>query len=194
VRRALVIVASLCAFASLYGCGAQAPNQPVGRQPVLALPPEQHRPAEAFNAQDVVFLQEMIPHHEQALRMVEIALTRVVSPEARGIAEKVERVTPGEIRMMAGWLASLGIDAPSSADAGHSHGGGMTAQDVEDLASLSGPQFDARFLGLMTQHGLGAIEIATVETRDGENTAVRQLAAMIASRESDQGLALRRLH
>lgn len=87
---------------ALDGC-AQAPDQPVAGQPVLgtAMPTvtgaspsagasEDHRPEDGFNTQDLVFLQQMIPHDEQALQMAEMALTRAASPDVRAIAEQVE--------------------------------------------------------------------------------------------------------
>jgi uncharacterized protein (DUF305 family) len=138
-------------------------------------------PAQAFSADDIEFLVAMIPHHTQAQVMVELAEQRAAAPGVRVFASSVRAAQQPELEQMTGWLASLGVD-PSTAG-GHDHGGGATEQDVQGLASLRGPEFDRRFLDLLTDHGLGATELAHAETTRGLNAGVRQLAAAIAQRE-----------
>lgn len=90
---------------------------------------------------------------------------------------------------MSNALASLGID-PSTLAGGHSHGGGMTEEDVAGLADLSGAEFDDRFADLMIQHSLGATAQAREEVQSGENGQTTVLAAEIVRRESDQVFAV----
>ena len=44
-----------------------------------------------FNDADVTFATEMIPHHQQAVEMAELAADRAQSPEVRQLAEDIER-------------------------------------------------------------------------------------------------------
>lgn len=43
-----------------------------------------------FNDADVTFARTMIPHHEQAIEMAELAADRASSPEVRELAEEIE--------------------------------------------------------------------------------------------------------
>ena len=59
-----------------------------------------------FNDADVAFAQMMIPHHEQALEMAQLADDRASDAELKEIAGKIEKAQDPEIRTMKGWLKS----------------------------------------------------------------------------------------
>jgi uncharacterized protein (DUF305 family) len=135
----------------------------------------------------VTFLEQMITHHGAAIRLTTIALSHSTDPGIERIAGSERTVALAEVQQMSDWLFSIGIEPPVGDDAGaHDHGGGMTQADVDQLDTLSGADFDARFLDLMTQHSLGAVPIATAEAQGGVNAGVTALAAVVARRESDQ--------
>ena len=48
----------------------------------------------------------MIPHHEQALEMAELADDRASDAEIKDLAGKIEEAQDPEIRTMKGWLES----------------------------------------------------------------------------------------
>ncbi len=60
------------------------------------------------------FMEQMIPHHEDAVAMAELALTRAEHPELRRLAETIIRDQTREIDQMRTWYRSwYGVDAPT---------------------------------------------------------------------------------
>lgn len=57
----------------------------------------------AFNA-DVTFAQQMIPHHEQAVEMAQLAEGRASSGEVLELAENIEAAQGPEIDTLQRWL------------------------------------------------------------------------------------------
>lgn len=187
--RGSVIAVSLAAALALTGCAESGTpgaddrgrTAPTLQGPIAA--PVASAELGAFNVADVVFLQQMVPHHEQALQIAGLATGRASAPDVRAVADGVRATLPGEVRQMSTWLAALGIPLGPGSDTLHAHGGGMSEADVTALAALTGAEFDAEFLELMIQHQTGAVELASAEASAGENVAARALAAAISDRE-----------
>lgn len=138
------------------------------------------------NEADLVFAQQMIPHHEQAVMMSEMAESRAASPEVRELAEEIEAAQGPEIATMRAFLEAWGAEET----------GGMAGMDMEgmDMGSMPGMMSDARmgelegsdgsafdrmFLESMIAHHEGAIEMADVEVADGVNPQAVELAEQI---------------
>lgn len=146
---------------------------------------------DAHNSQDVSFAQGMIPHHQQALEMAELAADRAASAQVKDLAARIEKAQDPEIKTMSGWLKAWGEDVPS-ADApgmdhsGHSGGSGgsdasgmpgmMDEDDMAELSKASGKAFDALFLNLMVEHHEGAVDMAEEEKAKGEYRPATELA------------------
>ncbi|WP_379552573.1 DUF305 domain-containing protein [Qipengyuania sp. DGS5-3] len=124
---------------------------------------------------DVVFMQGMILHHQQAVEMAQLIKDRTNREEIVTIGGRIESGQADEIEFMQGWLRDRGEKAPmvGGEHAGHHghHGGGewaslhenmagmASAEDMARLATLSGVEFDRLFLQLMIAHHEGAIEM-----------------------------------
>ena len=143
----------------------------------------------AFNDADVTFAQQMIPHHEQAVEMAQMAQGRASSEEVLSLAEDIEAAQGPEIDTLQGWLETWGEEVPASGmehgDMGHDSGGTMSGMmDEEQMSGLmaaSGADWDQMFLEMMTEHHEGAIEMAEVEVDQGENPDAVALAEKIIS-------------
>jgi uncharacterized protein (DUF305 family) len=128
------------------------------------------------NDADVTFAQQMIPHHQQATEMAELASTRAESQEVKDLAGDIEAAQDPEIETMTGWLESWSEDVPDDSMSGMDHGdmssddmaGMMTEDEMADLEGASGAEFDQMFLTMMIEHHEGAIELAEVEVAEGE--------------------------
>jgi uncharacterized protein (DUF305 family) len=129
----------------------------------------------------------MIPHHQQALEMAEMAAGRASSPEVEDLAARIEKAQGPEIETMTGWLKSWGEEVPS-ADAGHAgHSGAegmMDAAEMDELAKASGREFDTLFLTLMIEHHEGAVEMARTEQKQGRYAPAKEMAGAVISGQS----------
>lgn len=147
--------------------------------------------SEDFNDADVTFATEMIPHHQQAVEMAELAADRADSPEVRQLAEDIEAAQDPEIETMTQWLRDWGQEAPSGSmdhgDMGHGDPeempGMMDETEMGRLTESEGAAFDRMFLQRMVEHHEGAIEMARTEQANGENPDAVALAEQV---EADQ--------
>ncbi len=58
---------------------------------------------------DVMFAQMMIPHHQQAIEMADIALGKPsASATVRDLATQIKAAQDPEITVMSGWLTAWG--------------------------------------------------------------------------------------
>jgi uncharacterized protein (DUF305 family) len=108
---------------------------------------------------DAMFLQMMIPHHEQAVVMSDLALSISKDAEVLKLAKQIKDAQAPEIIKMQGWL----LDAGLSKDPGHSMGDGMggmlSDSDLSALKGSTGKAFDKLFLAGMIAHHEGAIDM-----------------------------------
>ncbi|MDP4505482.1 DUF305 domain-containing protein [Nonomuraea turcica] len=151
-------------------------------------------PSAAFNDADVTFARMMIPHHEQAVDMADLAATRASDPEIKELAAKIKAEQDPEIRTMRGWLTEWG--KPESDPEGHmGHGmpGMMSAQDMKKLEAAKGKRFDKLFTEQMIAHHKGAIEMARTEQADGSNPQAKELAKTIETTQQTEVEQLRKI-
>ena len=143
-----------------------------------------------FNEEDVMFAQMMIPHHEQAIEMSEIALDPTVGAGnvVRALAISIKVAQDPEIATMTGflssWKQSLTVD--ESVDHSDMMSGMLTVDELSNLSTLRGVEFDRAWMLGMIAHHEGAIEMARDVIADGANAAVRTLAnAIVAAQDSE---------
>ncbi|MEV7673953.1 DUF305 domain-containing protein [Streptomyces sp. NPDC088752] len=205
-RTAALVGAVAATGLLLTACGADGTAPPASSSPsaTAAAPGSAASQAPApgpFNDADVLFAQMMIPHHEQALEMAELADGRAENAGVKKLAAAIERAQDPEIRTMRAWLAGWG--RPGSADHGSGHGGGdaaghgmagmMSEQDMKDLAGAKGEEFDRAFAELMIAHHEGAVAMAEDERRNGVNPTARKLADDVVRTQSAEVAELRRI-
>jgi uncharacterized protein (DUF305 family) len=150
----------------------------------------------AFNDADVMFAQMMIPHHEQALEMSELADGRASDPEVKALVADIEKAQDPEIRIMKSWLKAWG--KPESAEesmpgmdhgsGGMDHGSGMSGMmseaDMKKLQAAKGAEFDRMFAEMMIEHHEGAITMAEDEQKNGRNATAKKLAAKVVKTQA----------
>ncbi|MGW0755333.1 DUF305 domain-containing protein [Streptomyces sp. NPDC002814] len=143
-----------------------------------------------FNDADVMFAQMMIPHHEQALEMAELAGGRASDAEIKDIAGKIEKAQDPEIQTMKGWLESWNKPAAAESMEGMDHSGGsgtggmMSDQGMADLKAMKGAEFDKMFAQMMIEHHDGAITTAEDEQKNGKNADAKKMADAIVKGQS----------
>jgi uncharacterized protein (DUF305 family) len=137
----------------------------------------------AFNDADVTFTQGMIPHHEQAIEMAQMAEERAEDPRVLDLAGRIEAAQQPEIETLTGWLQEWGVEDSGMGGMDHGgmdHGGGMMSEeDMNALMAASGAEFDRHFLEMMIEHHTGAVEMAETEIADGQNADAIAMAETI---------------
>ena len=140
-----------------------------------------------FNDADVMFAQMMIPHHEQAIEMSEIALDPAsgASSAIQDLAIRIRDAQDPEIELMKGFLATWG--APLNPEDGMDHSsmmeGMLTVEELDELAGLQGSEFDVRWAQAMIAHHKGAVAMAEDVLSDGKNAETRKLAEEIIANQ-----------
>jgi uncharacterized protein (DUF305 family) len=142
---------------------------------------------------DVMFAQMMIPHHQQAVEMADMALQdkAQASPQVRDLADQISKAQGPEIETMTSWLTNWG--ASTSAPMDHSMPGMMGEGDMTKLAGLSGPEFDKEWLTMMVAHHEGAITMAQDVLGTTSNAEVRSLAQSIVDGQQAEITTMKQL-
>lgn len=151
------------------------------------------------NDADVMFAQGMIAHHEQAIEMAQMAVTKATSPDVVDLANQIQDAQQPEIDTMTGWLKSWdesaddmgGMDHSSMGDGGMA--GMMTPEDMQALTKASGAEFDQMWLEMMIEHHEGAIDMAKTELADGESTDAKALAQDIIDAQQAEIITMKGL-
>ena len=142
-----------------------------------------------FNDADVEFLQMMVPHHEQALVLSDIALdpTRGASQAIVDLATQIKAAQAPEIELMASLLDSWGKQLDEHAMHKSDDDMGMVSDDeIDELSTLSGVDFDTAWAKAMLGHHRGAVAMAEDVLSNGANQEVMDLArAIIATQNAE---------
>ncbi|MCC5862972.1 MAG: DUF305 domain-containing protein [Gammaproteobacteria bacterium] len=129
-----------------------------------------------YSAADIRFMQDMIPHHQQALEMSELVAERTQRPELIDLARRIDASQRDEIAFMEDWLRQRDLPLPDphahhhahhahhhdhADEHAHAHGhtmvGMATPEQMAELAASQGEAFDRLFLELMIEHHRGAL-------------------------------------
>ena len=116
----------------------------------------------SYSPDDVRFMQDMIPHHNQAVQMSALVPDRTNLPELRDVAGRIDASQEDEIEFMQQWLSERGESVPeptahSAMHMSHEMAGMASPEDMARLAELEGTEFDRLFLTLMIDHHEGAV-------------------------------------
>ena len=172
---ALLTAALLVSSCSSPASGGHA-DHPTTDQPVITGQPA------GYNADDVAFATNMIPHHQQAVDLSAMVPDRSANADLIALAKQISAAQQPEINVMKVFLVQWNENPDTNS--GHAgHDGtmeGMVDQaTMTKLESLSGAEFDKLWLESMISHHQGAIEMAKVEIANGDNVDAKALAKNI---------------
>jgi len=142
-----------------------------------------------FNDADVMFAQMMIPHHEQALELADMALdpTLMASEQVKALASQIKAAQDPEIDVMTQWLTEW--DQPlmdMSEDHSMAMEGMLSIDELGALGQLTGEEFDQAWVSAMIAHHKGAIKMADTVKAEGKSAPVQELAdAIIQAQKSE---------
>lgn len=128
----------------------------------------------------------MIYHHAQALLMASWAPSHAASADVQTLCARIINGQKDEIKLMSRWLSDRNEPVPHPEPehmlheiSGHMMPGMLTPEQLAQLDSARGEQFDERFLRFMIQHHEGAITMvnALFERGAGEENAIYKIAS-----------------
>ncbi len=135
---------------------------------------------------DALFIEQMIPHHEEAIAMADLAIERAQRPEIRELATDIKRVQSAEIEQMRTWYRErYGEDVPLPRF-GPGMMGGMMVRSFDPSGLGRGGAFDRRFIEQMVPHhrmGIMMARMAGTTTRRVEIAALTE--SMIDTQSSE---------
>ena len=137
-----------------------------------------------YTGADIMFLQMMIPHHQQAIDISNLAMKSSQDPELIELAKIIARDQAAEIKQMKAWLT----DAGASEDMGHSMdgmGGMLNDDELAALSAATGKEFDVLWLKGMTEHHDGAIHM-TQMIEDAQNADIKVFGTKVIKDQSEQ--------
>ncbi len=114
-----------------------------------------------FTKDDVNFMQNMIPHHAQAVEMGILVDERTNNADILDIAGRIKKSQEDEISFMRNWLETRGFasDISHHEHMDHSLMGMASPEQMKELADATGVAFDRLFLSLMIPHHQGAVRM-----------------------------------
>ena len=171
------------------------PTRTLTPEELAEIEPPEHTPV------DVRFMQGMIHHHAQALRMTDLVPARS-SDEGLGLlAKRIDLSQETEIEQMRSWLQARGEEAPVLHRVhGHAHGtdlgvmpGMLTEPELKRLAAARGKAFDRLFLRFMIRHHEGAMQMVA-ELYAADAGAEPEVDAFARHVDADQQIEIARMH
>ena len=139
-----------------------------------------------LSSDDVMFLQMMIPHHQQAIDISDLALTKGEDAELLALAKNIRDEQAAEIVKMKAWLEEA--NASSHSDS-HSMDGMLSDSELAALKKASGKSFDVLWLKAMTGHHTGAIDMAAM-IENAKSAEIKSFGQGIVASQSAQNKAM----
>jgi uncharacterized protein (DUF305 family) len=153
------------------------------------------------NDVDAGFLQDMRDHHDQAIQMSLIFLTRPdTAPGLRTVARGILVGQGVDIGRMVQLLRLLGEAEAGETDE-HMAWMGMpttqmpgmaTDEQLEELGAAGGADADRLFVELMSAHHQGGIHMAEFAATEAGDAEVRDMAAALADSQAEEIAELQR--
>ena len=111
----------------------------------------------SYSRDDALFMQDMIPHHNQAVQMAELVAKRTNRPELTDVAGRIDASQADEIEFMQAWLRERDEQVPDptaheAMHTSHTMAGMASPEQMAELAESKGVDFDRLFLTLMITH------------------------------------------
>ncbi|MGK5114345.1 MULTISPECIES: DUF305 domain-containing protein [unclassified Geodermatophilus] len=165
-------------------------------------------PVPGADSVDAGFARDMSRHHLQGVEMANLALDLSADPEVRRLAFDISATQTNQTGRMQGWLSLWGLPptggetmawmAPATGHTGHGTAGelmpGMaTDEELAQLRSLTGTEFDVQFLRLMIRHHQGGREMAEYAAEHATQPAVATLAGTIAETQAAEVTTMERM-
>jgi uncharacterized protein (DUF305 family) len=134
---------------------------------------------------DAMFIEQMIPHHDDAIEMAELALTRAEHPEIRQLAADIKRTQTAENAQMRTWYREWFGTAVPDVEGSSSMMGGMMGSGAADMTELEVAEpFDKAFIEAMIPHHRTAIMMSRMAGGASGRLEMRGLTSTVIETQS----------
>lgn len=139
------------------------------------------------------FIEMMIPHHQSAVEMADLALQKAKHPELKKLAAAIKADQTKEIEQLKAWYKQwYGTEVPATSMTGmemhHGRGQGMSGMpmhsgmmgmniNIDSLKNAS--DFDKEFIRQMIPHHQSAVKMARMVLKSATHPQIRNLAQAI---------------
>jgi uncharacterized protein (DUF305 family) len=141
------------------------------------------------------FIEQMIPHHEDAITMAQIALDKAKRPEIRSLAEAIIKAQTEENTQMKAWYQEwYGQVVPQGDTQMGMHGMmgqngmhmGMMGNETDMESLENAADFDGEFIRQMIPHHQMAIMMASMLEAGTTRDEMKQLAQSIIEAQTQE--------
>ena len=141
---------------------------------------------------DQHFIEQMIPHHQGAIEMAELAQERATQPEIKTLAGSIIKSQSEEIEQMKSWYKDwYGTEVPEEENESMGMGRGMmrggmmgNQNDIESLKNAD--NFDKAFIEEMIPHHQMAVMMANMLTQGTKKEEMKTLAQNIIDAQTKE--------
>lgn len=147
------------------------------------------------NTIDAHFIEQMIPHHEDAITMAKLAQTKAQRPEVKQLAENIISSQEAENKQMKEWYKEwFGKDVPEGNTVMNQHGMmgqngmhmGMMGNDTDITSLEESEDFDREFVEHMIPHHQMAVMMANMLKGGTQRPEMKQLADEIIEAQTNE--------
>ena len=139
---------------------------------------------------DQHFITMMIPHHDGAIAMADLALTRANRPEIKALAKRIKASQTAENIQMRTWYRQwYGQDVPvwkPGAGWGWQGGMGMMHGGTNLTALSTAKDFDRAFLEQMIPHHQMGVMMASMAQTNSQHPDLRELQKSMVRVQSEE--------
>lgn len=170
LKRPLLVLATALALVALIAAGCGGDDEASGEQDA------------EFNGTDVAFAAQMMPHHEHAIEMAELAVEKSPNAQVKDLAQGILDTQERELEQLQSFLDTFGAEPATPAPPVMERNEAIIAE----LEQASGEQFDKIFLDEMRGHHASAVEMADIELEGGEFAEAQTLAEEIKAAQLEE--------
>jgi uncharacterized protein (DUF305 family) len=142
-------------------------------------PEKPETPPEPAADVDLKFIDSMWRHHDDAVAMARLAATQASRAELQEFAAGIITDQERQVALLKEWRGQWYAGRSDAS-------GGMKRMGTGELARLTGPAFDAKFLAMMIDHHQGGASMARSSLDRIQHAELKALAQQIADVQSQE--------
>ena len=141
-----------------------------------------------YNATDAAFAAMMLPHHQGGVKLGQLAATKGTNPDVRRLGQSIAVTQARQAKTLQRMVRRLDTKPSMAPEVAR-----RSELDMAKLQRLAGADFDRAWLDVISAHHMGAIMMASIETRGGRDASARNLARRIVREQRSELAQFNRL-